>query len=89
MALIYFVGQAATYLAVLSDSEARLVILEVDQKTADAMGIAPGPLTYEALNKVFLGDRGVLGKLASPQSVDQAIPTLAELYALLIPEAER
>ncbi|MCA9203736.1 MAG: CHAT domain-containing protein, partial [Planctomycetales bacterium] len=89
MALIYFVGQSATYLAVLSDSEARLVILEVDQKTADALGIAPGPLTYEALNKVFLGDRGVLGKLASPQSVDQAIPTLAQLWRLLIPEAER
>ena len=91
VALQYFFGAEDGYLFVIpTEGEPRIEKLTVGDEQAKALGVEPGPLTAERMQKAMIVDGVELPKLLSdPNTAPHAFDRLAALWKSLIPEAER
>ena len=87
--LEYLVGTESSFvLAIPSQGKAKVFPLMVTEKQAKLLGIKTGPVTQDIL-KVTLSNTentGVLDLLKNQALSDDAVPHLAELWNILIPE---
>ncbi len=95
LVLEYLVGDRQAYVLVVpGNAPARIERISVGTEQAGPLGIEPGPLTAARLAQVFSNaqDTGLLQRLrraATAEATGQAVPGLAALWELLVPEAER
>jgi tetratricopeptide (TPR) repeat protein len=89
--LVYFLGDEASYVLVITPDAARATRLVADGPAAQTLGIPVGPITARRLRSVLVGDEAscVLRQLASPDLQANAVDKLAALWTLLVPQAER
>lgn len=90
--LQYYLGAKQGYLFIVPPSgEAKLVTLEVNADQAAKLGIEAGPLTAERLQGALVneGRTGVFDLLQDEAKSSEAVPKLATLWQVLVPEAER
>jgi len=87
----YMLGDEGGYLVVVHPDAIRLASLTVDKDAAKTRGIDPGPLVAKRLKAALANEAGtgVLQQLADPKKAGAAIPKLAALWQLLVPEPER
>ncbi|MDR3636353.1 MAG: CHAT domain-containing protein [Isosphaeraceae bacterium] len=88
--LSYLFGHEGGYVIAVGPGRARVFALKLDDADAKALGSTPGPLTAERLQSVLIGPNGtgVVPRLADPNAASAA-PSLAVLWRVLVPEAER
>ncbi len=94
LVLEYLIGSEGGWVLVIPGSEApRLEKLTLDERWGEP-AVEPGPLTDKRLAQILVGEKGqgLLPRLRTPGRGSTSKPTtasLAALWRLLIPEAER
>jgi CHAT domain-containing protein/Flp pilus assembly protein TadD len=98
LALLYQLGEKASYVLVVDAREARFVPLALDENAAKTLGTTAGPLTFERVKEIVIGKEqqpGVAKQLATdPRKMRQEerlllTQRLAALWPILLPEAQR
>ncbi|HET6881143.1 MAG TPA: tetratricopeptide repeat protein [Pirellulales bacterium] len=87
MLLVYFLGRDAACLAVLTNNEARIVRLAINERQASVLGCTPGPLTAQQATAVLLREdgQGVVQQLANAATAEAADEKLKALADVLLP----
>lgn len=87
--LVYHVGDENGYLLSVRSDSARLDELSLDDNAAQALGVEAGPLNYDRLQQILMGEKGVIPALTKSKTAVGAIPKLSALWGALVGEAER
>jgi len=95
--LLYLFGGEGGYVFVLTQDQARLIPLEIDEKAATTFATTAGPLTALRLQQILVGQKneGIVPQLAQrPEKTDgtinaKLISQLESLFPILIPEQVR
>jgi CHAT domain-containing protein len=91
--LEYVLGHEGSHVFVIGgvDVKPRVDRLTIPPAQAEILRVDPGPLTEDCLRGIVRqgSSLGVVQSLASPEKARQAVPRLAALWQVLVPEAER
>jgi CHAT domain-containing protein len=89
--LAYLLGEENGYLLAVSADKAMLTSLALDEASAKALEVKPGPLTAKRLSEALINskDTGVVQLLRDPKRADEATAKLAMLWQALVPAAQR
>lgn len=87
--LIYQIGDLQSFVMAIRRDQAVVHELKVDDPTAKALQVSPGPLTQETLLRVLVSSpESVVPSLSDSARAKSKNDELAALYKLLVPAAE-
>lgn len=89
--LMYSIGDEISYVAIITHAHSQVFPLDISKSMAKVLNISEGPLTAAMLQRLLADDQGtgVLQQLSVRDTAEAAIPRLAALWQILIPEPVR